>query len=301
MYKIIKLKSASTIISLLSVIFFTTACSLLDESLTTNSSNDESAVLTVEERQQQVVALLTQAENLMTNAANLQDLQLGEAKLNQAQAHLEYLPTSYTSVSVESSSSSRRRSRSSRRSSRRVRKDYDVDVDTIYDDKYAGLRTKAEELRVQLLEKQQLLAQNVSQIQLAKQIAFAAAKASQKPPHRVEVWEYIEKLWYKAINELESIDENQPGYVEAQKLLKAYQNNLKIIQSRMQIEADAVEKLYSIYDRVESLTKSPPSDRQVYIWELQDIVKQLKNIKPGTTAYVDAQKLLASAQKILKS
>jgi hypothetical protein len=69
----------------------------------------------------------------------------------------------------------------------------------------------------------------------------------------------------------------------------------------MQIEADAVEKLYSIYDRVESLTKSPPSDRQVYIWELQDIVKQLKNIKPGTTAYVDAQKLLASAQKILKS
>ncbi|WP_146006275.1 hypothetical protein [Fischerella thermalis] len=86
--------------------------------------------MTVEECQQQVVALLTQAENLLiTNAASLQDLQLGEAKLNKAQVHLEYLPSSYTSVSVESSSSSRRRSRSSRRSSRRVRKDYDCSRD----------------------------------------------------------------------------------------------------------------------------------------------------------------------------
>lgn len=293
MYKIKKLISAGRILPLLFVVLLGSGCSLLDESFTSDASSEESTVLSVEEREQQVIVLLTQVEKLITNASNAKDLQLSETKLNEAQAHLKDLPTSYTSLS------SRGRSRSSKRSSRRASKYYEVE--TVHDDKYADLRDKANELHEQLINKQQWLAKNVTHIQVAKQFAFAAAKASQKAPYPVKAWEYIEQLWNKAINELENIDNNEPGYVEAQKLLKTYQNNLKIIQYRVQTEASAAETLDNIYDRVESLAKSQPSDRQAYILELEDIVKDLRTIKSGTTAYTDAQNLLMSVQKRLKS
>ena len=299
MYKVKKLMSVAGIVPLLSIALLASGCSLLNASLESNSASEseQNRVLSVKERERQAIALLTEVEGLIANGSNAKNIQLSQAKLNQVKTHLKYLPTSYTTVSVEVESS--RRKRSSKRSSQRARKTYNHIA--VNDDKYASLRAKALELDEQLVYTKQRLEQNATRIQTAKQFAFAAAKASQKPPHPVERWESIEQFWNKAIDELENVGENQPSYTEAQKLLKTYHTNLKIIQTRKQIEAGASETLDDIYDRVESMAKSPLTERQAYINELQYIIKQLKTIKPGTIAYADAQKLIASAQIRLKS
>ncbi|PAX57168.1 hypothetical protein [Brunnivagina elsteri] len=179
--------------------------------------------------------------------------------------------------------------------------DYDVDTETVEEDTYADLRAKAESLESQLAEKSEWMLKNLTHIQTAKQFAFAAAKSSQKPPHPVQIWEAIAEKWQNAIAELGNIGEGEPGYAEAQKLLKTYGKNLKIIQTRIQIEANASAKLDNIFDRVESFAESTSAKRQTYILELHYIIKELKSIQPGTTAHADAQKLLKSAQQRLKS
>ncbi|RUS97556.1 hypothetical protein DSM106972_082930 [Dulcicalothrix desertica PCC 7102] len=303
MFNFKKLISTVGIIPLLSIALLSSGCSLLDASVISKTDAQQSGALSVDERAQKVTALLKETEQLIVNGTSTQHLQLSETKLNEIKAHLEYLPTSYTTTSVEVERKSSRRRRSSSKRSRSRTKHYDVDVETetVYDDKYAHLRAKAEDLNQQLENKKEWVTENVARIGQAKQYAFAAAKASQKPPHPVETWEAIEQFWYKATNELERINQGEPGYAEAQKLLPTYQNNLKVIQYRMQLEANATDTLDDIYNRAESLAQSPPTDRESYILELQDLIKQLKTIKPGTTAYTDAQKLMVSAQKRLKS
>ncbi|BAZ11970.1 hypothetical protein NIES4071_37980 [Calothrix sp. NIES-4071] len=277
-------------------------CSLLNASVVNSTSSEQSGALSVDERKAIVTALLKEAEQLIVNATSPQHLQLSETKLNEVKAHLEYLPTTYTKTSVEvERKSSRRRSSSKRSRARSKHYDVDVETETVHDDKYAHLRAKAEDLNQQLENKKEWFTQNVARIGQAKQYAFAAAKASQKPPHPLETWQEIEQFWYKAINELETIDNGEPGYGEAQKLLKTYQNNLKVIKFRIQLEASAAETLDDIYNRAEFLAQSPPTNRESYVLQLQDMIKQLKTIKPGTTAYTDAQRLLVSAQKRLKS
>lgn len=303
MFNFKKLISSAGIIPLLSIALLSSGCSLLDASVVSNTSSEQSSSLSVDERAQKVNKLLKETEQLIANSTSSQHLQLSATKLNEIKAHLEYLPTSYTTTSVEVERKSSRRRRSSSKRSRAKTKHYDVDVETetVHDDKYAHLRAHFKELEEQLASKKEGVTENIARIGQAKQYAFAAAKASQKPPHPVETWEAIEQFWYKAINELERINQGTPGYADAQKLIKTYQNNLKVIQYRMQLEANATETLDDIYNRAESLAQSPPTNRESYILELQDLIKQLKTIKPGTTAYTDAQKLMVSAQKRLKS
>jgi predicted GNAT family N-acyltransferase len=137
-------------------------------------------------------------------------------------------------------------------------------------------------------------------IESAKQFAFAAAKASQNPPHSAIEWQQIEKLWEKAIEQLQKIRDDEPGYLEAQKLLATYETNVGIVQTRFSAEQEAQEILKAANRQIQNLIASPPSDRNQFKGEMQGIINQLRTIKPGTTAYKEAQQLLAYSYKKLK-
>jgi hypothetical protein len=137
-------------------------------------------------------------------------------------------------------------------------------------------------------------------IEGAKKFAFAAAKLSQNPPHPATKWEQVEKLWQKAINQLEKIDVEEPGYIEAQEFLAQYQTNFGIVQTRRQLETEAQKTLQEANAQIQTLIANPPSNPQQLKAEIQGVINQLKTIKTGTTAYAEAQKLLSSAEKRLK-
>jgi hypothetical protein len=136
-------------------------------------------------------------------------------------------------------------------------------------------------------------------IEAAKQFAFAAAKASQNPPHTTDEWEQVESLWSKTIEQLKNIRVEQPGYLEAQKLLATYESNLGIVKIRKEAERQSTETLKEALNEIRRFTANPPSDTNQFRAELQGIINQLQTIKPGTTAYKEAQQLLLSAQKRL--
>lgn len=137
-------------------------------------------------------------------------------------------------------------------------------------------------------------------IEAAKVFALQAAQASQNPPHPTQKWEHIEQMWQQAINRLENIRVEEPNYLDAQKLLAQYQNNLGIIQIRQKAESESQEILRQANERIQSLIASPTSNRNHLKAEIQGIINQLKTVKPGTTAYAEAQQLLLSANNKLK-
>ena len=121
--------------------------------------------------------------------------------------------------------------------------------------------------------------------------ALAAAKASQNPPHTSQKWEQIGELWEKAIQQLE------PSYVEAQKLIAQYQTNVGTIKNRRQMESDAVDILKEANKEIQRLIASPPTDKNQIRAEIQGVITQLNDIKPGTTVYTESQRLLTLANK----
>lgn len=94
------------------------------------------------------------------------------------------------------------------------------------------------------------------------------------------------------------------GYSQAQKLLATYQANLAAVRIRRQAQQDSVQTLDSAQRQIQSLLASTPTnpqigDRNRTISQLQGIINQLKKVQPGTTAYLEAQQLLLSANNKL--
>lgn len=137
-------------------------------------------------------------------------------------------------------------------------------------------------------------------IEASKQYAMSAAKASQNPPHTAGEWEQISKLWSQAIAQLENIKVAEPGYVEAQRLLAEYQTNLGIIENRRQLEIESQRIYTEANEQIQRLITNPPTDKNQVSGELRGIINQLNNVKPGTTAYADAQALIKSANNQLQ-
>ncbi|RUR73164.1 hypothetical protein ACF3DV_05210 [Chlorogloeopsis fritschii PCC 9212] len=140
--------------------------------------------------------------------------------------------------------------------------------------------------------------QTASLIEAAKVFALQAAQVSQNPPHPAEKWQQAEKLWVEAIERLQKIRVEEPNYLEAQKLLAAYQSNLGDVQSRKQAESESKQALNEANRRIQRLVAYPPTDRNQFKGELMGIIKELKTVKPGTSAYAEAQQLLISAQRL---
>jgi hypothetical protein len=142
-------------------------------------------------------------------------------------------------------------------------------------------------------------------ITAAQQFSWQAAKAGQNPPHPVAEWQEVENLWQEAINRLRQIpSQDLVGYSQAQKLLATYQANLAAVRIRRQAEQNSVYTLDSAQHQIQSLLASTPTnpqslDRNRTISQLQGIINQLKKVQPGTTAYLEAQQLLLSANNKL--
>jgi hypothetical protein len=102
-----------------------------------------------------------------------------------------------------------------------------------------------------------------------------------------------------------TLEDPHPNYNQAQHLMATYEQHLAIIRVRSNEEQESVQayqeaqrlkdNLYaSIPDNARSLTPSQ-------VGMLQRIVSTLERVKPGTTVYADAQVMLKSAEKRLKS
>lgn len=142
-------------------------------------------------------------------------------------------------------------------------------------------------------------------IAAAQQFAIAASEAAKNPPHTASEWSEIAGLWEQAINQLKQVPLEDPGYVEAQKFQANYQRNLGTARTSLQAEQASFEALGRAKDKIENLLTSASSDgspmpQNQMIGQLQGIVNQLETVQPATTAYLEAQQLLASAQKKLE-
>ena len=145
----------------------------------------------------------------------------------------------------------------------------------------------------------------VTVIQAAQQFATAGVQAAKNPPHTVDEWEEVARLWEQAIDQIQQISSPDPGYVEAQKIQAKYQRNLGIVRTSLQAEQASVEALGRAKDEIETLLSSPSSDgssenQHQLIGQLQGIINQLEVVEIDTTAYPKAQELLQSAQKKLE-
>jgi tetratricopeptide (TPR) repeat protein len=141
-------------------------------------------------------------------------------------------------------------------------------------------------------------------IAAAKQFANAA-QADKKSARSMAEWEEVIELWDEAIARLQKVDENDPDYLEAQKLLAAYKriqgNNRTRLQAE-QFSARAYEAAQTMTNQLVSSTSSDPNrvDRNQVVGQLLRIEAELKKVQKGTTVYSDAQQLLKFAQNKLK-
>lgn len=137
-------------------------------------------------------------------------------------------------------------------------------------------------------------------IEAAKEFAFSAASASQKPPHSAETWQKIADLWQQSIERLSQIPFDNPGYLDAQTKLAEYQNNLGTTQIRLKAEKESVEafnQAKGLFAKFQTNINSINQNPGYALGYLQEIINTLESVKPGTTVYPEAQKWLQSARK----
>ena len=141
-------------------------------------------------------------------------------------------------------------------------------------------------------------------IAAAQEFVIAASEAAENPPHNASELNEIAGLWEQAINQLKQVPLQDPGYVDAQRLLAKFQRNIGIVRTQLQAEQASVEALGRAKDKIETLLSTSSNDSSVsqnqLISQLQSIFHQLETVQLGTTAYPEAQKLMQSAQKKLE-
>lgn len=136
-----------------------------------------------------------------------------------------------------------------------------------------------------------------SLIEAAKNFGWTASDRAQNPPHSVAEWQAIADAWQQAINRLEQVTEEDPGYGEAQRMLAEYNSNLSTIKIRLAEEQESTEAWRAAQERsVRLWGNSQQLTPGQYAMELQLIVNDLQRVKEGTSPFEEAQKLLRSVQ-----
>lgn len=147
-------------------------------------------------------------------------------------------------------------------------------------------------------------AQSGNLIQAAQEFAKYAQVAMGKPgtPHSVAEWDKIQQQWKDAIDYLKTIEVQDPDYNSAQKLLANYTNQLRTAGVKREVEQSSVQA----YDNAQRLVeqwrreipeKLPIVNRNWAISQVQAILRELRQVKPGTTVYQEAKELQGYAQK----
>lgn len=135
-------------------------------------------------------------------------------------------------------------------------------------------------------------------IAAAKEYAIRAAIATQNPPHSADVWQRSVGLWENAIAELERVKPDDPDYVGSRRLLAEYIDNLSQIQGRLQAENNAVQALEQAKTLIARWRSRAAADNMdpSLMGDLQEIINQLDQVKPGTSATEEAEELRKFAQ-----
>jgi hypothetical protein len=135
--------------------------------------------------------------------------------------------------------------------------------------------------------------------------AQAFATIAQKPvavAGRTEAyWEEVQKQWQMAIDRLEKVDIKDPDYLKGQKLLAEYQQKLSATKVKLRAEVDSVKAFEAAQQQTEQLMaianrSTGQSNQAETARQLQSLINQLKKVKPDTTVYAEAQKLLKFAE-----
>ncbi|MEO1402134.1 MAG: hypothetical protein AAFV72_12945 [Cyanobacteria bacterium J06635_1] len=135
-------------------------------------------------------------------------------------------------------------------------------------------------------------------LQVAKQYAAQAAKVADNPPLTVDTWENAATLWQTAITQLEQVPDQSPSAVDAKTLRVNYLNNLQQIQAKQTLEQTATQTLGQVRDQAQRLiekSNTPPTP--ALLTELKTVMGQLQAVPPGTTAYTEAQQMLAQIEQ----
>jgi cysteinyl-tRNA synthetase len=135
----------------------------------------------------------------------------------------------------------------------------------------------------------------------AQEFARIAQQSSMGETHTAAEWKEIQSQWQEAIERLEQVKPNEPGYPQAQKLLASYKSNLSKARIKEENELSSTEA----YDRADTLRQQllanvNRADSGYIASTLQQIRSELSKVKPGTTVYAEAQQLKSFADKRLK-
>ncbi len=131
--------------------------------------------------------------------------------------------------------------------------------------------------------------------------AEKASQKSQNPPHSTPEWLGIQQLWREAIAQLEQVPQNSPAYKLAQQKLKAYKNNLAIVNKRLTFEQQAKKQVESSQSAAKVAEARQGVAQSAESWNLvsatwQTAMNGLRRIPQGTTAYREAQDLMTNYQ-----
>jgi hypothetical protein len=136
-----------------------------------------------------------------------------------------------------------------------------------------------------------------SLIEAAKKFGWTASARARNPPHTVPEWQAIADTWQDAIDLLEQVPLEDPGFDEAQRMLVEYKSNLRTIEIRLADEQASTEAWQAAQDHYTRLWGSSQQlSSAQYAEELQLIVNDLQRVKEGSSPFEDAQTLLASVQ-----
>jgi hypothetical protein len=140
----------------------------------------------------------------------------------------------------------------------------------------------------------------LSLISAAREYSSRAAQQGQNPPHTAAEWRQIMELWNKAIDQVSQIPSDDPiGYAEAQRMAAEYQQNLGMIEIRLDAEEESMRAFDQAQHKIANLLANA-NNPSYTVSQLQSIINQLKQVQPGTTRYLEAQADLQSAQNKLQ-
>lgn len=141
----------------------------------------------------------------------------------------------------------------------------------------------------------------LEQVVTALKQANTAAQRSQNPPHPLQEWREIQRLWRETIAQLQQIPAGNALYPLAQRKLQEYEANLANINQRLLTEQqaqqriDEARKAGQLAEARAEEVNSIAGWQQIYAtWEAA--INQLRQVPQGTMAYAEAEQLLALYQ-----
>ncbi|MBD2035786.1 hypothetical protein H6F76_12225 [Leptolyngbya sp. FACHB-321] len=141
-------------------------------------------------------------------------------------------------------------------------------------------------------------------IEAAKIFAKTAQELDLKVPHAEIEWEENQKQWATAIDRLKTIDFKDPDYRQAQTLLANYEKRFSYVQIRLKTEQASAQAFKEAQQLRNYLLDSTANNAKALnpdqARQLHRIADKLREVKAGTTVYVDARGMLKAAEARLK-